>query len=498
VAPIANEDEERRIYSYQFSPRPKHGLALGLSLQRLAGVLIGMGTALITMITTKSLIAAMIPAVLGAAWAWFPIRGRPAGEILPILGAHKKRTMANETLWTVPVTAQSLTPQFEIIQRKGNQRSLDWPPELGGQVTIEEVNTPYGRIAVVTDRQGYRSSHVMMLDVATESWQLADPADQDRRVAAWSAILSGLARDRQNTVRLQVNETLRPDSGVEQAEWLNRLAKNPYANPSEVERYRQMVVENGAAALRHETTVALRVPVAQTKESDPMQPSLRELELLLRGFQSAGFSVRPMDLAQTASRIRLVLTPDPRLATQEILPTRAGPSYRREEDRWVKIEDWLHSTHWISEWPRSQVRAAWMYGFLVTEPRAARTLSLHFEAVPPFLATRMAERERLAAQLDQAQRRRLGFVESANRRRELEGAEAREEELASGGALLRFVGLVDLATRDENQMVAARDTLAQLAAQNRMALIPLDGQQHLGLAACVPLGRLAFAKGWQA
>lgn len=488
---------------YQLDPRPKRGLALGLSLSRLAGIVFGIAGAVVTVVTSRSLVAAFVPAALGALWAWFPIRGRPAAEALPTLVSHQARTLMAEDVWSVPVRLERVNPiQGGLQVLRSGRRSeqpvehvLDWPPELGGSVSLVETRSGYETVALIADRRSHRPTYVLLLDASAPGWTLVDPSERDRRVAAWAGVLSGLARERNLALRLQVVEALRPDPGIEQAAWIEAHA--PGGDVAEVERYRQLVIQHGGSAVAHEVTLALRV--APMRARDRLDVALRELNLLRQSLTAAGISAKPLDPATAAQRLRLALTPDPRLASRPLRPLAAGPSSRLERDDHVTVDGWHHSVFWIAEWPRSAVRADWMLGLLAEVPgTAARSFVLHLEALPPVLARRQAERDRLNYDLDAVQRRRLGFVESAARRREVEGAVAREEELATGAALLRYVGLIDLASQSLDELASAREHVAQLAAKNLMVALPLDAQQHLALAACVPLGRLDFAKGWQA
>ena len=492
--------------SYELDPKPSRGLALDLSLSRLLGVGGGLIGAIVALLVTRQVLIAVVPAAVGAAWAWMPIHGRPAAEQLPVIAGHAGRRAGGASEWVAPVAPATaeLSPDVTIVparpaHRKGDVargETIDWPAELGGRMSMTSVGSGVDEVALLLERRGRRRSFTALVSADAPGWALADPEERDRRVAGWAAVLAGLARNQSVPTRLQMVESLRPDPGVEQADWI--AAHAALADPVELAGYRRMVVDGAGAALTHQVTLALRVP---TRRMDASAAELvtREVAMLTDGLRVAGISAAPLSPEGAARRIRQALTPDPRLDSRAVDPASSGPAARQERYSAVRVDGWWHTVAWIQTWPGQQLSAGWMLPFLTALPGgAARSISVHMEALPPAAAARSARQQQMSSRIDTQQRRRWGFVESEAGKLKGQRIDQRAREVAEGAAMLRYVGLVDLAAPTREELEVAVAALAQYTARSGMTVTRLYGQQHRGLAACVPIGRLDFARGWQA
>jgi hypothetical protein len=99
------------------------------------------------------------------------------------------------------------------------------------------------------------------------------------------------------------------------------------------------------------------------------------------------------------------------------------------------------------------------------------------------------ERARANDTADDALRSRLGFLSSARRRRQAEGTERREEELADGHAECRFTGYVTVSAPDPEALEDACGEIEQHAGSARLVLCRLRGQQAEAFSWTLPLCR---------
>jgi len=123
-------------------------------------------------------------------------------------------------------------------------------------------------------------------------------------------------------------------------------------------------------------------------------------------------------------------------------------------------------------------------------PAVTRTVSLHLQRVAPNEAQRVARAARARAQLDRADRARLGLTATAAVDRAEAAGVGMDEELAAGFRTHRLAGVVTVSTGDLASLDDATQETRQATASARLELSPLHGQHHLALAATAPLCRL--------
>ena len=153
----------------------------------------------------------------------------------------------------------------------------------------------------------------------------------------------------------------------------------------------------------------------------------------------------------------------------------------------LRSDETWHATYWVAEWPRVDVGPDFLAPLLLGPDR--RSLAVVMEPLSPARAVRQAERARTADVADAELRRRGGFLTTARRAREAEVAVRREEELADGHASFRFSGYVSVSARTREQLAADCDATEQAAAQCRLELRRLYGDQEKALTCTLPLGR---------
>ena len=96
----------------------------------------------------------------------------------------------------------------------------------------------------------------MVLQVSGSNYVLADRATQERRVAAWGALLAQCGQEGSRIASLQWLERTVPDSGQALQEWWAGRGdhESPYADA-----YRDLIDDAGPAATRHEAYVAVSI-----------------------------------------------------------------------------------------------------------------------------------------------------------------------------------------------------------------------------------------------
>jgi hypothetical protein len=159
------------------------------------------------------------------------------------------------------------------------------------------------------------------------------------------------------------------------------------------------------------------------------------------------------------------------------------------DEHWsaLRLDEQWHATFWISEWPRIDVNPDFLAPLLLSESQ--RTVSVVMAPVAPGQAVREARSARTADLADAEIRSRAGFVPSARREREADGAVRREVELADGHAEFRFSGYVTVTARDRPALENACAEAEHAAQSSRVELRRLFGRQAEAFTWTLPLAR---------
>ncbi len=148
----------------------------------------------------------------------------------------------------------------------------------------------------------------------------------------------------------------------------------------------------------------------------------------------------------------------------------------------------MHATYWIAGWPRGEVGATFLSPLLL-QTQVARAVAVTIETVPPQKAIREVEAARTSDQADQELRGRMGFIETARRRRLSEATARREEELADGHAAVRFAGYVTVTARSAEELERSCAEAEHAAQMAHLELLRLYGQQEEAFTYTLPLCR---------
>jgi hypothetical protein len=491
--------------AYRFGPLEHRAFLAGLRLGQV-GVLAGGAAASLGIAATVRSVRAVAPAVLVAglalATAFVRLGSRTPERWLPLVVRHLWRLLRGRDRFV------SEAPLLGHTLRGGPPVAV--PDTLRGVslVTVASAaslppGVPPG-IGMLKDAR--RGSYTGVLQVRGRAFALLDGEDQARVVDAWATTLASFGRDRCPVRRLQWVERTLPDAGEEAARHLGESVRRSFADEA-VRAYLELIEENRPAAQRHEVFVALQVDRSRAapglrQHSDPDVGAYvvlsRELEALAGQLQAADLDVEgalpPRALARA---IRLTFDPAAaiglalraaNLGTSGVPPASIWPLATTTGWSRYRVESAWHTVYWVREWPRTPVGPDFMAPLLL-QTRALRTVSLVMEPVPPQRAKREVEAARVADASDEQVRRRAGFVTSARRQREQEHVLARERELADGHSDVRFSAYVLVSAASPEELERACTEVEQQAAQARLELCRLHGDQDVAFTYCLPLGR---------
>jgi hypothetical protein len=324
------------------------------------------------------------------------------------------------------------------------------------------------------------------LSVRGRSFALLGPDEQDRRVAGWSAVLAALARDGSPIHRVQWLAASFPDQGHGVRDYLATQAA-PGAMSASVGSYEGLLSDMDADACTHD--VVLAVQIRQQRPTEVAADVLRrEVSALIRLLADADVVVdgvlRAEDLAQV-----FVRTYEPHHGPHGTASAVDRPWPMAMEEEWglVRVDGMVHTTFWVAEWPRTEVRSDFLAPLLLGSARA--TLSVTMEALGPDQALRKVEASRTADIADSELRRRSGFVSTARHARQSEVLARREAELADGHASFRYAGFITVSAPSEAELAIACDTVTYAAGQSRLVLRRLYGDQASAYTCTLPLCR---------
>jgi hypothetical protein len=496
------EAEPRR---YRFGPIERRGLVGGLRTGQVIVVAIALiGTVVILHLSSAApaALAAIGLALGGAAVAFYPFAGRTLEQWVPVAGTWAARRSAGSHRY------RSASPSAGVSQPEDGdvEQQLALPQELAG---VEILSAPLAGEAVAVVKERRANTYTAVLAVRVGSFGLLDRADQERRLAGWGSVLSGLARENSPIRRVQWIERTVPSDGDELARYLQseRDATVPLWG-SPVASYIELVESAGAVTQDHELFVALQLDARRAwrqlkrlgrGDTGAKKLLLRELETLAQRLVAADVQVvgalPPRMLARAirdaydpygrTSRGRLGAT-DPTLAGTD--PANAWPTATDESWSDYRTDSAYHATYWISQWPRLDVGATFLSPLLM-QTNVLRTVGVTMEPVAPSVAMRKVEAARTTDIADEETRRRTGFVTTARKRLQQESTARREQELADGHAELRFAGFVTVSARDPDGLERACAEVEHAAQQARLDLQRLYGQQEAAFTFTLPLGR---------
>jgi Putative type VII ESX secretion system translocon, EccE len=330
---------------------------------------------------------------------------------------------------------------------------------------------------------------------------LADHASQERRVTAWGALLAQCGQEGTRIAGLQWLERTLPDSGRGLAEWWANAGRK---DSRFARSYEALIADAGPTATRHETYLAVSIDARRIRRlvkqagggpEGAARVVLAELGWIRQALARADLQVRrvlsPSGLAQLArsqfdSAVFGTVTTFPQRSPRLPLVA-AGPMAAEAEWSRYRTDGDLHAVYLIAEWPSVPVEAAWCYPLLALSG-VRRTVSVCAVPIPPSKSMRDLRSQRVAKRADEAQRRRLGQIETAQDDDEVDSLQRRELELVRGHNEFRFTGWVSVSATTPEQLDAACALVEQAAVRSALVVRRIYGEvDQAFLAAAIPL-----------
>jgi hypothetical protein len=479
---------------YVFGPRDRRVLLLGLRLPQLLLLAGGVGALLLGLLSSLPYgVPLGVAACTGLAFvALFPVQGRPVIDWA--------RPLANHVYGRVTGQGSYLGGPRALHAPVEGPRDLALPG-TGGRTRVRSFDAPRGEVAVI--RQGSRWTAV--LEVSAPAYPLADRSTQQERVGAWGSLLAQLGQEGTRLAAIQWLERTIPDSGRGLDEWW-RVKGEP--NAPSAAAYEQLIGEAGPTATRHETCVAVSIDERRCRRAiraagggpeGTAKVLVDELTWVEAGLRRCDVTVvgwlGPRDVARLvrtqydpASIQHIDKRPDNGLGGGVHLRA-AGPMAARSTFTHYRTDSGYHAVYWIAAWPRMQVQAAWLYPLLVLGG-VRRTVSVTAEPVAPSQSFREVRSAKVQKLTEEAQREKLGQIESALDDEEHAGLLRRERELVHGHVEYRFTGYVTVTGASEAELEDACAQVEQAAVRSVLEVRRVYGEQDQAfLAGALPLAR---------
>jgi len=156
-------------------------------------------------------------------------------------------------------------------------------------------------------------------------------------------------------------------------------------------------------------------------------------------------------------------------------PSAAGPMAAEAHWDHYRSDSGLHAVYWIAEWPSVPVEAAWIYP-LIALGGIRRTVSVTAEPIPPSRSMRELRGKRVAKRADEAQRHRLGQIETAQDDEEYLALERREHELVRGHTEYRYTGWITVSATNADELEGACSKVEQAAVRSALEVRRVYGE----------------------
>ncbi len=491
---------------YRFGPLERRGLVGSLRTAQVVALAASLTIGVILMRVLGGiggLLAALV-LVLGAlTFCFWPVAGRACDEWLPIavnFSARRIRTGHRHLSSSPQAGITGVSPEPAVVL----------PPAAAG---VEILAAPFrGEAVGVIKEQRFRT-YTAVLAVRVSSFGLLDRVEQEARQAGWGAVLSGLAREGSPVSRIQWLERTVPADGDEIGRYLGE-AWDRGSVPLEslaMQSYLDLVSSAPSVTKDHELFVCLQIDAKRAwrqikraggkdgADAGACTVLLRELEALGERLSAADVRVvgalRP---GMVASTIRVAFDPWSRPGLARLAAMDRDRDGIDEGVAWpvgaeaswssYRSDGALHATYWIASWPRTEVGPAFLSPLLL-HAQMVRAIAVTIEPISPVRAIREVEASRTSDLADTELRGRMGFMETARRRRMAEATVRREDELADGHAAVRYAGYVTVSARSDAELERHCSEVEHAAQMARLELLRLYGQQEEAFTYTLPLGR---------
>ncbi len=484
--------------TYRFGDSAPTGVVLGLRLRQVVPLVVAV---LAVPVVVQLRLPAPWPALLVVFWltagvvvAFGRWRGAPLAEIAVPATRLRFGRMTGRGRWV----------RHSLVGDDNPAAPARLPRPLAG---LDLVEVPFdGRVgmAVIRDRPAGTVSAVVR--VHGSGFGLASADEQDVRVGAWGAALGQTARERCPVRRITWQEWAHPVGIGEHLGYVDGLGIRDRTDTTAVD-YQQLLAQQGAATVRHETLVTVTVDqrlVRRRSSVSGLDAAIEaltdEVRLLSSRLEAAQLRVSaPLSPGELAGAIRLRSDPSRSAQVTKLQRSLAAAAQvgainwgplAVDDTVWghTPVDGSVHRSYWVAGWPSLPVPADWLAALLTCDD-VTRTVTVVLEPVPASRAARAADRQVLAMEADHDLKSRKGFRINAAERKRLANVEARERELSEGHAQFRFVGIVTVTAADAERLDDAAATVEQAAAQSLLDLRALEARHALGWVASLPMGR---------
>ena len=485
---------------YRFAPLEQRALLGPLRIGQVtvlaAAALVGLGS----MYALPGLLSLLVclAAMLGAAAAIFvPLDGRTAEEWAPVALRWALRGRGG-------YRSSAVGAGFRAGGGEEPRPEASLPAQLEGAQMLA-VSYGAAEVGVLAERR--TGTYTAVLAVRAGSFGLRDPGEQERKLDAWGAVLASCSREGSPVRRLQWIERTLPADGDELASYLQAERDRGVELDSNLVRsYIELIESAAPSSQEHEILLALQVDGRRgsrelkrlgggegaatallLREAEALAERLAVAELVVYGIltprQYAKVIRDGFDPFGRQGRTRAALG-----GSDGVDPALMGPL--AEESSWstYRSDSALHTTYWISGWPRMEVGPAFLAPLLL-QTTALRTVAVTIEPIPHSVAMRRAEAAQTAEVADELARDRQGFMTTARMRRRAEASAGREEELADGHAEMRFAGFITVSGADETELDRVCNEVEHAAQLARLELQRLYGEQEAGFTFTLPMCR---------
>lgn len=330
-------------------------------------------------------------------------------------------------------------------------------PSLPFMREVEILHSDATAVGVVVNhRSGTLSATV---EVSSSGFVLSDDRSQMDSISLWGEFLSAFTGNSSGIHRLTINESVH--NGCHQT----------YVTIT--------LYSHGLRRRRHEN-----------HREDKIQELTDHVELLRAHLENLGLRVsNPLSRQELLNAIARQLSDSRRSTARtlgQVTQLRRSPASSRLDRRFVEVDNSMHRTYWVRQWPANALPANWIEPFLMSD-ESNRTLTLHLEPVAPSISRRNARKTATKLETDAAQRERSGFRIDATHERTRHAAILREDEIVSGHTEFQFVALVSISACID--LTKATTDVEQAAAMAGLDLEALDGRHDLGLFYTLPIGQ---------
>lgn len=494
---------------YRFGPLERRGLIGSLRPVQVIVIAFSLTLAVTLMRVLSSgagVVAALALVLVAAAFCFWPVGGRSADAWLPVIARHATATALGRHVRRSPAPNAGAR-----LTADGRPEPIASLPEVGRDLELLAAPFHGEPVGVLKDRR--TRSYTAVLAVRVTSFGLLDQAEQETRQAGWGGVLAGLAREGSPVSRIQWVERTVPAHGDEIGRYLGEAwARDVVPFDSLAMRsYLELTSRAPAVTRDHELFVSVQIDAKRAwrpikrmggekgPDAGACAVLLREVEALAERLAAADIRVvgalRP---GMVATAIRVAFDPWSRPGLAQLAaadPDRDGideaaawPLGTEESWNAYRTDGAVHATYWIASWPRVDVGAAFLSPLLL-HTRMVRAIAVTIEPISPLKAIREVEASRTSDVADRELRGRMGFIETARRKRQTEAVTRREEELADGHAAVRFAGYVTVSAHTLDELEHDCSEIEHAAQMSRLELLRLYGQQAEAFTYTLPLCR---------